>query len=249
MSSSRPKTRYLAELSIEQFIEHNSGRCWFWTFSEPPRFGDPPSDNPAVQARRDSFIGPLPARWSKDEAESHYKPFKDWCARRGVKMVTVWERQKRGSWHPHVLVNHYIDVNWLRPWMVERGWGPQMKVESLHHKRTVEGGRWTVFEGGAQHVIRYLTKYLTKSRTGVEDYKKKIFSASKSVKVGNTHFRWLPEIRPGAMLYHFGRSLFHQLYGELPTFRDMMACIRLGVEDTGWADVDFLWEFGFNRGP
>jgi hypothetical protein len=245
MSSSRPKTRYIAELSIEQFIEQNSGHCWFWTFSEPPRFGDPFSSDPAVQARRDAFIGPLPRRWTKDEAEAAFKPFRDLCARREIKMLVVWERQDRGSWHPHVLVNRYLDVNFLRPWMMNRGWGQQMKAESLFHSRTINGGGWTAWQGGAQHVIRYLTKYLTKSRTGPADFKKKIFSASAGVKVGVTNFRWLPEIRPGAYLYFFGRSLFEQLYGEPPSFRDMMQCIRLGVEETGWADIDPLWEFGF----
>lgn len=45
-----------------------------------------------------------------------------------------------------------------------------------------------------------------------------------------------------------GRSLFIELYGRLPKFRDMRHVMRLGVEDTGWANIDFLWEFSIPDG-
>jgi hypothetical protein len=218
----------VAEQSICNFILRNEGHCYFWTFSEPGRSAGE-------------------VLWTKDEAEAHFKPFRDLCDRQGVELLVVWERQKRGAWHPHCLVNKRFDVNWLRPWMVSRGWGPQMRVELLARHKKFDHG-WHDIGGDTQRVFRYLTKYLTKSRTGPEDVKKKIFSCTGAgVKAGSTSFSWVQTEKPGRWLYWHGRELFRELYGRLPKWRDAMAVIRVGVEATGWADVDFLWEFQFQR--
>jgi hypothetical protein len=182
--------------------------------------------------------------WTKDEAEAHFKPFRDLVARRGLEMIVVWEKQKRGSWHPHCLVSGFFDVNFLRSWMVERGWGQQMHVELVSGRPYNDGHGWFL-AGSSRVLIRYLTKYLTKSFTAPTDAKKKIFSATHASKAGSTKFSWMATERAGAYLYAHGRSLFLQLYGRLPSFKDMASVIRLGVEETGWADVDFLWMFAF----
>jgi hypothetical protein len=97
---------------------------------------------------------------------------------------------------------------------------------------------------GAEKVIRYLTKYLTKSVHAVADSaKKKCFGGSSASKCGSTAFKWAPWVCAASYLYSYGASMFFELYGHTPTFRDVKHCIRLGVEDTGWASVDFLWEF------
>jgi len=171
--------------------------------------------------------------------------------------VGVWQRQKRGAWHPHCLVNHYIDVNQLRPWMVARGWGQQMRADIVGGGQISTGGRngrgvWRPQWEGGGRIISYLTKYLTKGFGSSTDRaaaaKKKCFSGSVSVKKGTTNFKWMPEERPGAYLWSWGRELFSQLNGHPPTFRNIGEVIRLGVEHSGWANVDPWWTFNFRGG-
>jgi hypothetical protein len=237
MASSRSKTRYLAQLAIEQFIERNIGHCYFLTFTEPPI-----SEN-------------HPALWTKDEAEKKIKPFRDWCSRKGMGLIIIWQKQKRGSWHPHCLVDHYVDVNWCRPWMVARGWGQQMKFLSVFYKRGVGGGAWTVYEG-ASKLVPYLTRlvgYVTRD-IGEGDKHKKVFSCQHDAKVGTvTHdgkrsWCWDKYEHAGSFLYAMGRPLFYELYERQPEFRDIDHIIRLGVEVASWQDVDPLWEFAFSSG-
>src|SRR6187431_2309631 len=142
VASSKAKTLLVAQTSIENFFLTHAD-VYFLTFTEPGR------------KEGESC-------WTKDEAEKHFKPFRDYCSRRGVALLVVWERQKRGSWHPHCLIDKFLDVNWLRAWMVERGWGTQMRVEWLtrHVRTTYEEGRKSSvnsYTPGAQKVVRYLT--------------------------------------------------------------------------------------------
>lgn len=245
MGATKPKTRYLVEVSLRRFVQRHPRTSYYWTFTEPPRFGDPKSKNESVQLLRDSFIGPFPRRRTKDEAEAAFKPFRDLVARRGGEIIVVWERQTRGSWHPHCVTDKYFDVHWLRDWMMQRGWGQQMRVEKLGGRDGFRDGQFSNLET----LVRYLSKYLTKTSTSVVDLHKKLFGCSRSAKVGCVKFSWTKFEKAGAFLWSRGRDLWFQVYGRAPSFRDMMAVIRLGVEDTGWVDVDFLWEFGFNRGP
>jgi hypothetical protein len=174
--------------------------------------------------------------WEKDDAETALKPFRDLCRRRAIDCLVVWELQKRGSWHANVLVDRFLDVTWLRPWMVKRGWGPQMMAK--HVQRDTQHG---------QQLSRYLCKrlswYLSKQFVEPVAKHKKIFEASASVKCGTIRFKWVPWEKAGAYLWAMGASLFRSLYGRAPRFKDMGHVIRLGVEDTGWVDVDPLWEF------
>lgn len=237
MGSSRLKTLEVARTSIEQFFIRNRGRTWFWTFSEPGR------------AEGEKL-------WTKDEAEDHFKCFRDLCHRRGVELLVVWERQKRGSWHPHCLINKRFDVHWLRPWMVERGWGPQMRAEYIgdtcapeHFNRRGGGpcdsGRYQQASQQLRRIMGYLTKYLTKGLVNDGSLHKKKFCSSVIAKRGSTRFSWASTHRAGAYLYAHGRELFFEMFGRIATFRDVALVIRLGVEVTKWADVDPLWEFGF----
>lgn len=229
-NSSRAKTAYVAQLSIEEFFNRNRD-VYFLTFTEPGR----------------SEGEPL---WTKDQAEDHFKPFADLCRRRNIALLVVWERQQRGAWHPHCLVNKRFDVNWLRPWMVERGWGHIMRLEwvTRHDKTTYEDGKvsHTSYMPGASRIVRYLTKYLTKGiPAGEGGVKKKRFCCSRSARAGGVTFKWVPWVRPGAMLYNAGLEFFKLCNDRRPRFRDMREVIRLGVESTGWAHVDPWWDFGF----
>lgn len=234
MAGSKSKTLEVARVSIENFFLRHR-QVWFITFTQP-----------GLESEFDEL-------WTKDEAEAHFKPFRDLCARRGAELLVVWERQKRGAWHPHCLVSKRFDVAWLRPWMVERGWGRQMRLEHLGRVTKSEfygpndPDNWTrTSVPGAKRIVSYLTKYLTKSVKDVDGCeKKKVFCSSRTAKAGGVSFKWVPWLKAGSFLYAAGLEYFKEFEGRRPRFRDMAMVIRLGVEATGWADYDPLWEFGF----
>lgn len=225
------KTLEVARVTLEGFFRRHSD-VFFWTFTEPGRKADEPF-------------------WTKHEAEDHFKPFRDSLRRKGIAHVVVWERQKRGAWHPHVLVNRYLDVNLVRPFMVDRGWGKIMKVIRCSRVSVTsydgQGGvKTSQTMPGARGIVSYLTKYLTKSLHFTEGCaNKKVFGVDRGSRRGTVNFKWHPSVRAGAWLYASGLALFLALNGELPRWKDTSYVIRLGVEDTGYAAVNPWWEFDF----
>jgi len=141
--------------------------------------------------------------------------------------------------------------------MTARGWGPQMRAERASLEQVNVGGRdgrgqWRTTSRGGGRIINYLTKYLVKGfrhRMSEGVVKKKCFSGTNGTKIGTTKFSWMAEVKPGRYLYQMGRDIFEVFYGRLPTWRDVWAVIRCGVEATDWANVDPLWEFQFARPP
>lgn len=247
MSYCRSKTRYLASVSIENFLLQHSKIYW-WTFTEPGSNEDG---------------SPRTCR-TKTEAEICLRPFIDLLRRRGISYLVIWELQKnRFSWHPHILTaGARLDVNWLRPWMMKRGWGQQMKVVFLR------GGGGELLsslpssvrisqENVREYLIKSIRRYLLKARTSdALEPRKKFFGGSRGslddagrwkvnlspAVAGNTRFSWNPWTDTAhAFLWARGRALYFQMYQKRPSFREMSLVMRLGYEDTSWGDVDFLY--------
>lgn len=180
----------------------------------------------------------------KAEAERRWKPIVDLIKRRGGEHLEFWELQERGAWHVHFVTDIYIDVVWFREWTVKRGWGPIMKVKAVRSPRRWNPDKhtWERDDRLEAGLIRYLLKYLTKCFRQTIAFKTKAFGGTVRSKVGNTHFKWVPEVHPGAYLYFHGRQLYQTLFGHGPTFEDLNFVIRLGYEATDWGSVDFLYE-------
>lgn len=172
---------------------------------------------------------------SKVEAVKRFKPLADRWRREGAEWLLFWERQKRGAWHVHVLCSKREDVTFLRPWMIERGWGPQMRVEWFRMMST--NGKHYVNLG----LLRYLLKYVTKCVEDDEGARLKPFGGCMSARTGTTRFAWMPEENPSAYLYYWGRQLFFELEGRCPNWRETGYVIRLGAEVTGWLSIDPWW--------
>lgn len=227
MGYCKAKTRFAAERDIEAFLQRNGGRTWFYTFTEPPR-------------------GPDEAYWTKTQAEAALKPFTDLLRRtrtqgRPVEYLVFWEKQKRGSWHPHILLNKRFSVDWVRQWMVARGWGVQMKFKYIPSPNTCKVDPKHPYLLDHFRLRRYLIKYLTKCHT--TEPKKKFFGGN--CKVNTVNFRWAPWYDPTAMLFYYGRLLHQELDGVCLTrgelWRNMGYIVRLGVEATNWLSVDPWW--------
>lgn len=207
------KTSYLAEQSILRFCSNHEA-VFYWTFT---------FEQNVVE---------------KSEAERRFRPLKDLLRRREAHYLHFWERQSRGAWHVHMLVNIYIDVTWLRPWLVERGWGPIMKVIKVEH-RGFHAGKygWVVDDRNIRRLVWYLRKYLTKSleeSTG----KKKAFGGSVSARAGTTRFKWLPQFHPTAYLYYYGAQAYRELWGPVVPLGAIALCVRMGYELTNWCAQD-----------
>ena len=214
------KTRYLAEVSIEQFLRSNPRKTYFYTFTEPGRKEGEPF-------------------WTKTQAEEKLKPFLDKLRREKASFLVFWERQKRGAWHPHILLNRRFEVNGLRAFMMARGWGSQMYLKHVTSGLESDGSGPRI---GVTRLTRYLVKYLTKASTDDQvEPGKKFFGGSHTAKAGNVKFKWAPWFEPTAMLFFFGARTYFELHGEPPGFHSMAYVIRLGVEACDWLSVDPWW--------
>jgi hypothetical protein len=210
------KSRFIAEESIRRFVRVHRD-VYYFTFTFRELIED------------------------KAEAERRFKPFIDLVRRRGGEHLECWELQKRGAWHVHGFTNLFFDVTWLRPWMVARGWGPQMKLLYLPHRKSFDpvSGLWVQDDRATMGLVKYLLKYLTKSFKDCRAHaRKKAFGSNATSRAGTTAFKWVPWENPGAYLYAIGLSLWFQLGWGIPQWRDYSTVMRLGFEDAGWAEVD-----------
>lgn len=177
----------------------------------------------------------------KEVAEARFKPLRDKIARAGGEELHFWELQKRGAWHVHLVTDIYLDVNELRPWMVERGWGPIMKVIRVQSPTAWHDGHWVKTSNDEERLIAYLVKYLTKAFKQAHRWTK-AWGGSSSARTHTTSFRWVPWIRPGAYLFNWGQDLFRQLVGRSPRFCEMTEVLMMGYYASGWAEID-PWYF------
>jgi len=221
MAYCKRKTRFLAEVSIEQFLRSNPGRTYFYTFTEPGR------------KEGERFR-------TKSEAEEALRPFIDMIRRDGASWLVFWELQKRGAWHPHILLNRRYEVHELREFMMARGWGEQMFLKYVINNFESDGKGPRI---GLTRLTRYLVKYLTKATTDdAIEPRKKFFGGSHGAKAGTVNFKWVPSFEPTSMLWFYGSQLFRELNeGQPPRFDQMAYVIRLGVEATDWLSVDPWW--------
>lgn len=235
MRSSRLKTKHVAQVSVQNFLWRHPS-TYYWTFTVHEVL----DDKTEALRRAKPLFDLIGRKEGLTLTASH-----DLKKQRG-EYLAFWELQKRGSWHLHLLTSVYLDVNWLRPWMMARGWGQQMRVElvKVGHGYVESGSGCQALgphaSSGASKLARYLTKYLTKSLDDVKG--KKPFSCSQSSRAGTVGFCWEPGTNPYAYLFYYGRQVFFDLYGRPAEFFDYRHCMRLGYESCAWADVDPFME-------
>ncbi len=192
MANSRAKTGYLHETELRAFFARG-GRFYLHTFTFKENVTD------------------------KSEAMRCYGPVDDWYRRRAIQHIDTWERQKRGAWHVHVVVDRYVDVNTLRRFAVAHGFGNQSPDIQIiggggRRHRTVEGA------------IRYLIKYLGKQFTQDIPSRVRLRGRSGALKCGTTRFGW---VNGYGRAWRQGCDLFTRIHGRLPKWYERRTIINL----------------------
>jgi hypothetical protein len=73
--------------------------------------------------------------------------------------VGVWQRQQRGAWHLHLLVNTgYVPLEWFRPAAVACGFGRIMKLEIVGYMPGFREDR--SLRSAVAYMVRYVTRDL-----------------------------------------------------------------------------------------
>lgn len=227
--ASRPKTNYCFELSAAKFLETNEDpRLLTLTFAENVT--------------------------SKAEAVRRWKPLRDWFARRKIRVLFVWQRQRRGAWHIHAFISEAIDIVEFRAFAVARGWGSFLNITRLwdldpEHTPTTPGG----YRRKARRIVRYLTRYLTRDLEDGDEGEQLIgyVGEVKVATVTTNHegedgvvrrvasFAWAGGL---AAAVRFGRSLFYAINGRLPRWSDSAECLLLGLGEI-WGNDNYRHVF------
>jgi len=227
MASSRNRSAYLKKIELESFVQRYLPHVWLLTLTFAENLTD------------------------KHEAQKRFKPISDWLDRRGIEWNGVWQQQKRGAWHLHILINKYVSIGEFRAFAVKRGWGTFINLRGVG-----QAGGNTDFQDAAK-LISYLCRYLTRSYT-IDVPARVRLSAGKSVtKRGNTNFKWVNGIgrvwRAGCTAMAGKRIYNRKSWGEywsLPRFSDVEAqqvVWRAGCLVTGY-DFQELMHW-LNKGP
>jgi hypothetical protein len=137
MSLSLRKVRYAFESGILSFCLRYAPAVYFWSLTFAENLED------------------------EVEAKRRFRCVCDLVRRRGGQYYGVWEKQKRGAWHLHLLVNVYFEWHWFQSWLMARGWGSQLYVKEVYGLPSAVGrARWVP-------LARYMSKYLLKQRRSI----------------------------------------------------------------------------------
>lgn len=204
MGNTRGKNSYLTQVSLERFLSRNLPNVWLATFTFKENVTD------------------------KAEAYRRWKPIADLLKRHKVEWLGVWQQQRRGAWHHHVLINRYMDINRLRPFAVARGWGTFINLEKIG-----DGGYRFV---DTKRVVGYLTRYLSRDMCGHVPFRVRLVSAKRGLMAGSVRFSWVEGM---AKAWRVGCDLWAAVNGRIPrTDRDRTSAFDMGLSVLGYLEFE-----------
>jgi hypothetical protein len=160
----------------------------------------------------------------KSEAEVRWARLRERLRRHAplLKGVGVWQRQSRGAWHLHLVIDRHINIHWLRPAAQACGFGSFI---NLRFVKQFDGFRDM---GGPVKVARYISRYVTRDERGLEDKGVRIVCfISREARIASTRFGWAAGL---SQLWRYGRAEFYSIFGHAPTSGEYQLCVRLGWE-------------------
>lgn len=212
MGATRVKTEFLTKIRLERFLSVNLPNCWLVTMTFHENIVE------------------------KKEAMQRWKPVADYLKRHEIDWCGVWQQQKRGAWHHHFLINKYINVVPFREFIIARGWGQFVNIEAVGQEH---GGR--KFQD-PNRLVKYLTRYLTRSLCEHVPNRVRLTSGRASNKVGTTRFQWVKGLgrawRAGCQSYYDEEFRMINKHGrEYIVHRDPMK--------VAWSHRDHIMRRGF----
>lgn len=163
VSSHHIRASFAVRLAI-QWLVKNHQRCTFLTLT----FHDNITD--------------------KEEAARRWRNLKGRMLRQmgDLQAVGVWQRQKRGAWHLHLVVNAFVPIAWLRTHARACGWGTFCNAQAI--------GNTPGFRGrSVNDVSRYICRYVTREwgYLGYDDNHVRVVEYfGPDVRRATTSFRW-----------------------------------------------------------
>jgi hypothetical protein len=165
------------------------------------------------------------------QAKVRWRRLKERLRRRypSIRMAGAWQRQTRGAWHYHGVVDRHLPVDWLREVAVACGFGQQMKLKSVmlpgeasrRSGRCDGGHNWSL-----ARVCNYITRYVARDFLDESvDPGARVVDYFGDCRVCSTAFAWVAGF---ARLWRAGRAEWYQLYGEAPSWTAYHDVILLG---------------------
>lgn len=161
---------------------------------------------------------------SKAEAEIRWGRLRERLRRRHPNLhgVGVWQRQSRGAWHLHLVLDRMLEITWLRSSALSCGFGTFI---NLRFVKKMDGFRDM---GGPIRVARYIARYVTRDERGLEDKGVRIVCfIGRGTRVASTRFGWAQGL---SQLWRYGRAEFFSIFGHPPGPGEFNLCVRLGWE-------------------
>lgn len=184
----------------------------------------------------------------KAVAEAAWRPVREWFNRRGIRYLGVWEEQRRGAWHLHLVLSCYVDITKFRAFAMSVGWGPIMKIKRvLVEVDDFHAPEPAQVESSIAKLKRYLGKYLQKGHRGGGNRYCKLTVYGKGDRKCSMTFAWAFE--NGARLWRLGCDLFtglqhiQGLSARAPRWDEYDFVIKLAFEHAwglpGWENL--MW--------
>jgi hypothetical protein len=151
------------------------------------------------------------------------RPIRDKLRRLKITVCGSWETQPNRDepvWHCHLLVSGRININMLRRFAVQRGWGQQMRIDSI-----AEWKRQHPWVNGNQGIAKYLAKYMRKATDVPKSIRLGIVSRAERTLTKVKDFHW---VGGKARAFRRGCTLFLKIYGRPPTWKNHDRVNQLG---------------------
>lgn len=140
--------------------------------------------------------------------------------------VGCWQRQKRGAWHAHIVINRYLDIAPLREMAMECGFGSFLNlrvVANMDGFRAGPGGQ----KGNIWRAARYVTRYLVRDVGEAEKGERVGIYFGDGARGCTVRFSWAGG---RAYLWRVGAAEFFSMFEAIPTFHDVELVVALGWE-------------------
>lgn len=221
ITSQQGKLCYAVRLGLEELLRKRNGVAIFATFT----FRENIEDKGEAQKRWRRLKERL-RRWEGPEQFKVGNAYYNTCGKPDpLKGIGVWQRQKRGAWHLHMVFNQFIPIDELRADAVACGFGPMLNLRYVETKNQ-KGFMWN-----PRKVLSYMLRYVTRDIASDERDKgvRVVEYFGQGVRVATTSFGWA---RGFAELYRAGRGAWSDIFADVgqPTLDDYWFIIRLGWE-------------------